>query len=789
MANDWLKYIPFVNRKYRDARLHNAKNVPWGNQDIKNNIPDAPTNQQLRDVYKQRVRQNIKYNTPADPAFPWQERTRLPTPKPSTPKGIPTPNSPAQLKRLVENLQKAKPPKVLNIPLPRGITIPKVPIRIPPGLGKAAGVGGSIYQLASEAPRTWKAIESMGVDIWSIITSGAGLVPDIARQPWWQEFAKAVVERKRELMNEQGLIRPSSTTEVEPATYPFKGGQSAVIYVVTGTVKRTNENVAPWQLQGQFAGGKIYGIVIINDTAFLHHQNSPATTSGQSVGQPQYQMLTALYDPASTRNIISAYFQLETVKIGFITRPDGQPDTEGNPPPTTAPVTSEPWIPVPVTAIPVSDLIPEPVTEPATTDEVKPLSPSPFGGIPFVPTMLPIPNEGINEGLAPSQSPLTPNSPSVDDQTAPFVKKTTYAPGSDTTGTSTDTTTNTETKEKEKKVVGKLPSLPSVTLPPLFTPVLNGSKPSNQIAPKSPEPTVTPTPGMEECQICNQPIINNQDKIVKNQNKILERIGNAADAVDLSLLPIINQKLGDQLPNGISGYFKAAWEATRMDKVINLLTLIMTIHNAAMLSRNLGETLGDAASGVLRLLGIVDHEKKFIDVNQVIGNTVTGLIKDILGEEVYRGISKKWNLANRIVTAGMGVVAAIHNMVNAALDGINTIASWIAKMGNRAQEQGIVDYGSWPWMNENTNFRNPTARFLEKVDNLEEAADSVYMLVSSGIELQEGYTEAVQATKDLTKALDDFDSDKKIDEGTVTIANQSPTPTKIDVVKHETEEQ
>ncbi len=809
---DWLKYIPFINRQHRDARLHNAKNVPWSNQEIKTEIPNRVSKDQLRDAYKQRIRQNIRSGTPADPAFPWQERTRLPTPKPNPPKGIPNRVSRGQLKGLIKGLEASKPPKVLNIPLPKGVTIPKVPINIPPGLSKTVGVGGSVWQLASEAPKTWKAIESLGVDIWSVVTSGASLIPGMTSDPRWLEFAEAILSRKRELMQQQGLIRPSLTIEITPTIYPpFTGGQmEGVEYVASGTITaRSSRGNYTFYYNREFLGrtGKITQITPIVGSRF-GSISAMSLVTYNAANQTTSSAMETYRVPSDLSGATN--WEVTSINIQFL-RNDNQPDTGGNPAPTSVGSTSEPWIPVPVTPIALNDLIPPPDKQPTTEEKQKPLSPSPWGGIPFVPTIFPIPNTGINEGLAPSQTPLTPNSPSVNDQTAPD-KRVTYRPVSPnptigeeivtTTylnpGKGKQTITGTETSidtTAKKEPVGSLPSLPGLLLPPLFTPITNGSKPGSEIAPK-PTEEVKQTPAPSNCELNNSCTLNKIGDLQKGQNTLLDKFSAGGQLADLALLKVIDNKLGPQLDGGISGYFKKAWEATRMDKVINLLTLLATLHNAAMLSRNLGQTLGDVASQVLQIFNIKDHEQRSIDVNQVIGDSINNAFKAALGEEVWNGVKETWNKANRIVQSTTQIIWTIRSIADSTKEILEWTAENTGKIGNALKRWGVVGDNAYKWMPEQVTITNAWSRKVDRaregIETLDDAASSFSGALGEVQNVQEEFTQLDEQKKQFDNNLKELtpkerEDNKPVADGATEAASESNSPLieRTDLIKPE----
>lgn len=234
-------------------------------------------------------------------------------------------------------------------------------------------------------------------------------------------------------------------------------------------------------------------------------------------------------------------------------------------------------------------------------------------------------------------------------------------------------------------------------------------------------------------------------------------------------LNIIDNKLGPQIPGGgianfLLGKFNSLWKSLALDRLLNLLILATTLHNAIMLSRNLGETLVETLQSILNAMGIKDPEGQAYDLEEFFGKTLQDWIKGIVGEEVYNNTKATWIKANRILTVANNMLNAIQGMIHAAIQGIEIVGRWVALGFNGMQREGMVSDSTWPWMNENPNFKNPFLNYMEKLENLEEAAESINMLAQTAIEFQDSQKELVEARTELSKQLADAEkarSDKE----------------------------
>ena len=245
----------------------------------------------------------------------------------------------------------------------------------------------------------------------------------------------------------------------------------------------------------------------------------------------------------------------------------------------------------------------------------------------------------------------------------------------------------------------------------------------------------------------------------------------------------------------MSNFMKNAWENAKLDKVLNVLNTVLALHNALMLSRNLAQTLGDVTTQALQFLGIKDAEGQLIDVNEFIGNTMDTWITNLLGAQTYANIQQTWTSLNRIMVAAQGVVYAVQGVKNAVLEGLETVGSWTAKIGNNMMIQGLLEERSFPWMNENVNLRNPFSGFIQKIDRTEEIVSQVNNLVSSGIEAQDNFnqifeqsTELKTASQQLQDNLSQFDTDKEGIETQEKANSASPDIDRLDLIQLEPDE-
>ena len=279
---------------------------------------------------------------------------------------------------------------------------------------------------------------------------------------------------------------------------------------------------------------------------------------------------------------------------------------------------------------------------------------------------------------------------------------------------------------------------------------------------------------------------------------------NAGDALGTAALAAkldkIDNKLGAQIPNGgISGKlgeilskftevtdlikdkFDKLWKASGLDRVLAMLTFAASIHNAAMLSRDLSETLIETLESVLRAVQgwmpdfLKSPEGEGLDLQEFFGDKIEELLKSILGADNYTSLKSTWIKSNRILTVGSNMLSSLRGMNSAITDGLEVTAGWVATGFNGLQRDGVVSDKTWPWMNTTPKFKfKQITRFTENLDNLENAASSIQQLAESSIEFTSEANELVESTIELKKLLDEDSAKKDAEETAKQQESESP---------------
>ncbi|MGL5063451.1 MAG: hypothetical protein ACRC62_26005 [Microcoleus sp.] len=183
---------------------------------------------------------------------------------------------------------------------------------------------------------------------------------------------------------------------------------------------------------------------------------------------------------------------------------------------------------------------------------------------------------------------------------------------------------------------------------------------------------------------------------------------------------------------------------TKVSKVMHVITMATTIHNALMLSREIAETLGNVTSmaftAVGRMSGVVG-ESEFVNVNEILGGEFNKFMEAMLGKELWSGTKESWLKASRIYQSGANIVNSVRDIADSTRDIGEFTAQNVSKIGNALRKFRVVGWDAYGTMDEDVRakskfFRNMD-RAIEKGERLENAASSLGGVAGNVLSIQD----------------------------------------------------
>ncbi|NWF58118.1 MAG: collagen-like protein [Fischerella sp.] len=260
---------------------------------------------------------------------------------------------------------------------------------------------------------------------------------------------------------------------------------------------------------------------------------------------------------------------------------------------------------------------------------------------------------------------------------------------------------------------------------------------------------------------CINRALQNTAEDIKNslrQNDVWGPLNYALNTEQVNRLKGVQEVLGPQIysksgtPIGFTDYFKMFNRWAHLDRVLNILIWWQTLHNAAMLSNNIVQTLASAFNNVLAFLGIKDLEGNAIDIGQILGKTYQDAIKAALGEDTYNNLNKVFNAANRIYQSAANIAFAIQSIQQSILNALEVVGAGVAKIANALKAAGQVFDAAYEWMNPTPNFDNALFR---KLENIQQVASNIEFVSQTPLDVQSAVNTMKEERNNMKEALKD----------------------------------
>ncbi len=200
----------------------------------------------------------------------------------------------------------------------------------------------------------------------------------------------------------------------------------------------------------------------------------------------------------------------------------------------------------------------------------------------------------------------------------------------------------------------------------------------------------------------------------------------------------------------ISEFLESVKQNKKTQELINLLTLLVALHNAAMLSSDVVVTLLSVIDIGLELSGLTpkDDDGSPLLVSEVIGQNVKSLLNQLLGKELVSAVNEVWLKANKTYQSASNVINAVQSHAYTIQSGLETIASNNSKANNAFVRDGVLREESLDYQPEKYDFSNKLFTRIEKTSDLVNKLSYAAQEVKS-------IKQTVEEFKTLKKDLDD----------------------------------
>jgi len=225
-----------------------------------------------------------------------------------------------------------------------------------------------------------------------------------------------------------------------------------------------------------------------------------------------------------------------------------------------------------------------------------------------------------------------------------------------------------------------------------------------------------------------------------------------------------------------------------IDRTLQLFNIAISLHNAAMLSANLGQTLSALVDSVMQNLnlGFKDPDGNILSFSQVFGAGVNQIMETVLGADLWLNTRVQFKKLSRVYQAGAQVAWSVISIVDTVKDTCETIVENTGKIGNALRASGAVLTDSYFRMPEQNDVQSATVSKIEQLNEVlrgvQEGAEILTEISENIIETRENLAELRDASEEFENSISNMQSDSNSQELTDIQNSTPPDISEIDIV-------
>jgi hypothetical protein len=198
----------------------------------------------------------------------------------------------------------------------------------------------------------------------------------------------------------------------------------------------------------------------------------------------------------------------------------------------------------------------------------------------------------------------------------------------------------------------------------------------------------------------------------------------------------------------------------RLPMLLDALSFILLLHNAAMLSSNVVQTVGEIINTGLQIIGLKDPDGGGFDSFDVVGKQVDQFMSSILGQENWTKTKTTWKKLNNIYQAAANVINSMQSIIDSARSIMELGAEMTGKIGNALRKAGVVFENAFNLFTEQINAA--TARqtklngMIQGIQGIDDAASSLSSAVSEVKSIQDTVIEMREQRQKFNEAVNEL---------------------------------
>ena len=231
--------------------------------------------------------------------------------------------------------------------------------------------------------------------------------------------------------------------------------------------------------------------------------------------------------------------------------------------------------------------------------------------------------------------------------------------------------------------------------------------------------------------------------------RLLGLFGDGASLANLALIPKVLTKLTKFVDWSVG------------DRVIGMMSMVASVHNAFMLSNNVGQTLFSIFDnlGNTGKLIINPEGDANIDSKQWVTHNMDSLFNTMLGAERWTSIKAAYKAANNIFNTSANLYNNLRSIHNDSQELLNMVRRDTAELGNALVEEGLISEDNWEARDPKIKIKSKSlARLANLTDNisaLDDKLQAIETMTSTLLNITQTAKEIKDNITDLNKELGD----------------------------------
>ncbi len=252
-------------------------------------------------------------------------------------------------------------------------------------------------------------------------------------------------------------------------------------------------------------------------------------------------------------------------------------------------------------------------------------------------------------------------------------------------------------------------------------------------------------------------------------------------------LDVLNTKVGDVAKIGsLSKGVGNTIDFLGASRFMEVITMIGVLHNAFMLSNELGQTLFSIVDNAASIpIKIANPNGDDFDSKQLFSKSIESFFVGLFGKATYAEMVAAYKATNNIISTSSNLLSNVQNIIGETQNIQSVTSDWVRELGDALRDDGVISENNWEPKPEKYRFQSQRlgklermSQGIEKINNalqaIEEITSSVKDIVDTGNEIKENF-EALDkqlgaaktaasnvydaGLKSINDALPDFDTD------------------------------